>query len=247
MEVRIVTYLALTHRTPYATRRLETWALNAHEIEEADRVVRHVRDYLRPGSDESSQSRAFEFTATTAETCLKHFDSILASHASAATLPTDVQEELEQAVSTLNHIADQVYFASGAYNGKRDGQPVVVNDEIKRFAERAVPVLVTCSGTRAAPIVHHAAETLIYLAPLDERRALLALSKAITKGGEYASDSISSNVVVPHLKRLLAEHRHLVLFDPQGVVAFRQLLAAFAAAGSEPALELAFTFAEVFR
>ena len=47
--------------------------------------------------------------------------------------------------------------------------------------------------------------------------------------------------------RLLAEQRPLVLDDHQGVTAFRRLLAAFAAAGNQSALGLAYTFAEVFR
>jgi hypothetical protein len=49
------------------------------------------------------------------------------------------------------------------------------------------------------------------------------------------------------LQRLLAEQRLLVLNDEEGAAAFRDLLSAFAAAGNEAALTLAYTFGDVFR
>lgn len=52
---------------------------------------------------------------------------------------------------------------------------------------------------------------------------------------------------MPYLRRLLAERRRLVLCGDESVTAFRTLLAAFAGAGNEAALELAFTFADIFR
>ena len=48
---------------------------------------------------------------------------------------------------------------------------------------------------------------------------------------------------LPHL----AEERALVLHDGDGLAAFGHLLQTFAAAGSEEALSLAHSFADVFR
>jgi hypothetical protein len=246
LEVGLLTYLALAKQTPYATDRLDAWAREAHLLEEPRRVVRHIRNYLRAGSA-GSQRRAFEFATSAATTCVAHFDQIVARHDGEKTLPTEWGEQLKRIHTTLDRIASQVYFASGAYDDKAHGRTAEVSAENERLAQLAIPLLITCSQTHAAPIVHHVAETLVYLSPLDQRRALLALSQAINPAGAYASDNFGSSVVVPHLKTLLADHRHLVLFDPDGVVAFRQLLTSFAAAGSEPALELVFTFSEVFR
>ncbi|PXY27767.1 hypothetical protein BAY60_15420 [Prauserella muralis] len=143
--------------------------------------------------------------------------------------------------------ASQIYFASGAFDGKRSDFVPAPDASHERFAVLALPVLLTCARTKVAPIVHHVVETLVFLAPLNERRALLAIAEAIAADGVYAYDPLSSNVVIPYLKRRLAEHRQLVLLDEGGVAAFRKILAAFASAGNESALELAFTFADVFR
>lgn len=246
LEVGILTYLALAKQTPYATDRLDAWARKAHLLDEPLQVVRHIRNYLRPGNAETQQ-RAFEFATSTATTCVARFERIVAQHDGEKTLPAELSEQLKRIHTTLDRIASQVYFASGAYNDKAQGRTAEVSAANQRLVQLAIPLLIECSQTHAAPIVHHVAETLVYLSPLDQRRALLALSQAINPAGAYASDNFGSSVVVPHLKTLLADHRHLVLFDPDGVVAFRQLLTSFAAAGSEHALELVFTFSEVFR
>jgi len=88
---------------------------------------------------------------------------------------------------------------------------------------------------------------MIYLAPLDELRILQAIARAVPTDGAYAGDALAAAEVMPYLQRLLAEHRELVLRDDAGVEAFRQVLAAFAGAGNEDALTLAYTFGEVFR
>jgi hypothetical protein len=88
---------------------------------------------------------------------------------------------------------------------------------------------------------------MIYLAPLDESRALEAIAQAVPADGAYAGDTLAGSDVMPYLQRLLTQHRPLVLHDDAGVAAFRHLLATFASAGNAEALALAYTFAEVFR
>lgn len=145
-------------------------------------------------------------------------------------------------------------FASGAYESRRDDvseqdvqQDVATAAEIARFADLAIPTLLICAASKAAPVIHHVVETLVYLAQVDEKRSLITLAEAVSTHSNYAYDPLASGIVVPYLTRLLAEERDLVLFDAEGVAAFRTLLAAFAAAGNEDALVLAFTFADVFR
>jgi NADPH:quinone reductase-like Zn-dependent oxidoreductase len=59
-------------------------------------------------------------------------------------------------------------------------------------------VLATCAQTKAAPIVHQVVEILIYLAPLDEKRALLAVAEAVIPEGAYLGDgSFAEYVTVP--------------------------------------------------
>ncbi|GAB3939237.1 hypothetical protein [Micromonospora vulcania] len=86
-----------------------------------------------------------------------------------------------------------------------------------------------------------------YLAPLDEARSLHSIAAAVPSSGPYASDSLAGDLLVPYLKRMLAENRRRVLVDPDGVAAFRHLLKAISAAGNQEALALAYSFADVFR
>jgi hypothetical protein len=95
--------------------------------------------------------------------------------------------------------------------------------------------------------VHEAVKTMIFLAPLDEARALQAVAEAVPEEGPYAGEHLAGTDVIPYLERLLAQQRQLVLFDEAGVAAFRHLLAAFASAANQEALALAYTFADVFR
>ena len=247
LAVDILTFLAMNHQTPFATDSMRKWAATATQSAEALRAIHFVRDYLAPTADPIVQHRAFGIVATAAETSLERWTRNPEEHAPNADLSSTDLDELKQALKVLESIANQIYFASGAFDIKPSDDAPVPDARHERFADLAVPVLITCARTKVAPIVHYVVETLVFLAPLDERRALLAVAEAVASDGAYAYDSLSSDVVIPYLKRLVAEHRQLVLFDEGGVAAFRKLLSAFASAGNESALELAFTFADVFR
>ena len=88
---------------------------------------------------------------------------------------------------------------------------------------------------------------MIFLAPLDEARALLAVADAVPTDGPYTGDHLVGEHLTPYLERLLAEQRQLVQVDERCVAAFRRLLTAFAEAGNAAALALAYTFSDVYR
>jgi hypothetical protein len=90
-------------------------------------------------------------------------------------------------------------------------------------------------------------ETLIHLAGVLQREALLAIAAAIPARGTYVTDPHAAGTLMPYLRRVLAEQRDLVLFNDEGIAALRHLLQAFAGAGNPDGLALAYTFADVFR
>jgi len=248
LPVRILTFLAICHRAPFATETVRTWAATAPHSGEALRATHFVRDYLAPASDSTVQDRAFDMVTKAADVCLQHWTTMQEEGASNTDLSESEVKELQHTLRVLQSIANQVYFASGAFDHKRgDADATTLGVGHARFAALATPVLITCARSRVSVIVHHVVEALVYLAPLDQKRALLSITEAVASDGSYAYDPLSSDVVIPYLNRLLAEHRQLVLFDDDGVSAFRKLLSAFASAGNESALELAFTFSDVFR
>ena len=164
-----------------------------------------------------------------------------------ASNPTEFQlAEIQGAVLVCHEVAQQVYFASGAFDGKCNPTAESAVPDAG-FAHLAMPVLRTCAATHEPHCVHPAVETMVFLAPLDEASTLHAVADAVPADSSYAGDPLAGDVVVTYLQRLLTEQRPLVLFDAEGADAFRRLLATFAAAGNQEALSLAYTFADVFR
>lgn len=254
LSADIITLLALTHQTPFATATMSNWASTPAQSKELNRAIQFIRRYLAPGVDPRLQQRAFEFITTAAASSLGQWTKAQEQLGDRSESTAAQHSEMKNVLHVLDNIANQIYFASGAFDGKRTkvsddeiSQATPTAAEVARFAELATPTLLTCAATRAAPVIHHVVETLVYLTPVDEKRGLKALAEAVTANTNYAFDSLASGVVIPYLTRLLAEQRDLVLFDVEGVTAFRTLLSAFAAAGNEDALVLAFTFADVFR
>ncbi len=246
VTVDLLTYLAVVAQTRFASATVERWCEQAPARAAVRRFAQCARRYLAPPGGEG-QARGFALLRAAADACAARLARDPAELLLPASELTEAQlGEIQGAVLVCHDVAEQVYFASGAFDGK--GDPTAeraVPDAV--FADLAMPVLRTCASTGVAQCVHPAVETMVFLAPLDEARALRAVADAVPADSSYAGDSLAGEVVVTYLQRLLAEQRPLVLFDVEGADAFRRLLATFAAAGNQEALALAYTFADVFR
>lgn len=244
--IHLLTHLAVVDQTRFAARTVRTWMESAPSFADESQVVaQFARGYLRPNA-EATQARAFQLLTLAADAALERWNRNPEERLANTELSDIQRAELEGAVSVADTIADQVYFASGAFAHKQENGPAAGPDHAA-FANLAFPVLATCARLQAPPSIHHVVETMSFLSPLDEKRALLAIAEAVPSDGSYTRDNLAADVVIPYLVRLLAEQRQLVLFDDEGVEAFRHLLAAFATAGNESALSLAFTFSDIFR
>lgn len=247
VTVDLLTYLAVVAETPFASATIERWCQQAPARPSAvGRFAQSARQYLTRAEGDI-QARAFALLRVAAEASAAR----LARDPVATSLPgpdlTEAQlAEIQGAVLVCHDVAQQVYFASGAFDGKRDPTAERAKPDAC-FADLAMPVLRSCASTHVPQCVHPAVETMVFLAPLDEATVLQAVADAIPTDSSYAGDPLAGDVVVKYLQRLLAEQRPLVLFDAEGADAFRRLLATFAAAGNQEALSLAYTFADVFR
>ena len=154
---------------------------------------------------------------------------------------------MEAAARVAHTVAEQVYFESGAMDDVKDGARGTERGDTEQFAELAFPILIASASLGVPQCVHRAVESMIHLAPTDEARALAAIARVVPSDTSYAGDSLAGGVVMPYLRRLLTEQRHLVLYDDAGSGAFQRLLEVFAGAGDQEALGLAYTFADVFR
>ena len=242
----MLSYLALDAQTPFATRLVQDWCKDAPKHAAAVAGFAHfARDYLnQPNSD--VQQRAFRLFSDAAAASLARWTRDPTELQADAELSDGQRDELKGAANVAHDIAQQIYFASGAFDEKQ-GRERSVPGDLTAFADLAFPVLRTCAELRLPQCIHTAVQTMTFLAPLNEPRALKAIADAVPTGGSYAGDSLAGADVIPYLERLVAENRSLVLHDAAGVAAFRHLLATFATAGNEEALALAYGFADVFR
>ncbi|HEX5406371.1 MAG TPA: hypothetical protein VFX16_29200 [Pseudonocardiaceae bacterium] len=242
----LLTYLALIPKTPFASRAVEQWCRNAPaHAAIAETLAQYMRDYLAPPS-RPGQRAAFRLLGVAADASLARWTRNPNEHAVGAGRSEGQRAELHGAGKVAHGIAQQIYFASGAFDEKRDRKQSKPPD-LAKFADLAFPILETCAELGDPQCVHPAVQTMVFLAPLNEERALKAIAKAVPTIGPYAGDPTAGDDVIPYLERLLTEQRTLVLFSADGVAAFRHLLATFAAAGNQRALTLAYTFADVFR
>lgn len=241
----LLAYLALVPATPFAQETAGYWCAHAPEnAKVVERFAVATREHLRePGA---GQRAAFRLLSEAADACLARWSKDPAEHVPSAELTDQQRDELIGAVTVAHDIGEQVYFASGAF-AARDGEGSTPPHDLAGFAELAFPLLHKCAALGVPQCVHPVVETLIFLGALDEKRALLAIAQAIPDGGAYAGDPLAGAEILTYLRRLLAEQRPLVLHDPEGSPAFARLLAVLAGAGNQEALELAYTFAEVFR
>jgi hypothetical protein len=244
----LLAYLGTVPHTPFATAALDDWFRDpiTHQ-DRAERLLHDLQPYLNPPNGEG-QDNAFRLLAAAAQaardTWLAHMPEVTAA-------PPTAEPEMARiraAALAAHGIAEQLYFASGAFDDQPGiAQPPAERGDIGTFARKALPILQLCSQVIEPQVTQPVVETLIHIAGVLEREALLAIAAAIPARGAYVTDPHAAGTVMPYLRRLLAEQRDLVLFNPEGIAALRHLLQAFAGGGDPDALALAYTFADVFR
>jgi hypothetical protein len=238
-----LTYLALIPKASFALLTVERWCREAPAHPAPVKAFAQcARRYLNP-PDGDGQVAAFHLLNAAATASLGRWTRNPSEH-----LPGADQSDgqLRASAEVAHEVAQQIYFASGAY-AENPGEEPHLSGNHAVFADLAFPVLATCAKLGVPQCLHHAVRTMIFLAPLDEARALRAVAEAVPADGSYTGDYLVGEDLIPYLERLLAEQRQLVLVEEPGVAAFRHLLAAFAGAGNEAALALAYTFGDVFR
>ncbi len=247
VTVELLTYLAVVARTPFASATVERWCDEAPTRPMAvSRFAKSARRYLA-GTEVGIQARAFALLWSAADASAARLGRDPGKLSLAASNLTEAQlAEIQGAVLICREVAQQVYFASGAFESRRDPKVELAVPDAG-FADLAMPVLSRCASTHAPQCVHPAVKAMVFLAPLKEASALQAVADAVPPDSSYAGDPLAGDIVVTYLQRLLTVQRPLVLFDAVGADAFRRLLATFAAAGNQEALSLAYTFADVFR
>ena len=231
--VGLVLYLALRGRTATASGLVDTWFRDPTATEAGRRAISATRSWLELGTDRAEErSRAFALLHLAAST-LAH--QRIADHCEAKSV-RDIH-------LCADDIVADIYFGSGAYT--QPGEPA--RPLTPGFAEEAFNTLDLLAGFKSPQTVHHAVETLAYLAPADPRRAFLPVNKIVNAGDPYTYDPLAADTVVALIQRYLAEFREQVTDDADLLTAIRSVLDAFVRVGWPAGVALSYRLGDAFR
>ncbi len=166
--------------------------------------------------------------------------------------PRQDQDKAKSLLQLLDGIGDEVYFASGAYDSKRQGEPGAVRavkPESERFYREAAVILDELAETGLPSVAHHLVETLEFFIPLDPRGVFLRIGHILRAGqqGGYQYESLAADRIVKLVERYLADYRALLREDSECRQILIEILDTFVQAGWPSALRFTYRLEEIFR
>ncbi|MEV0570314.1 hypothetical protein [Dactylosporangium sp. NPDC050588] len=244
--VGALTILATTESTAFASRTIQTWLSSpANHPNRASRVCSWLRDYLNPADPtlDQTQEQAFALLALPLEQAHAIWQQV--------TQATTADERLKQAASNVavvaHHATQQLYFASGAFDDKKPATSRTARGKPNSFAERAVPLLEAYGHIHHPAVTHHIIQTLDHISAEQPKAVLIAAVRSAADDHAYAQEPLAVDAVLQLITRYLADHRDLVLGDPECTTAVRKLLETFIRAGWNQAIHMAERMDDMFR
>ncbi|GGM66479.1 hypothetical protein GCM10011608_59650 [Micromonospora sonchi] len=231
--IQCLTILAIEYGTPFADATVRRWL--ASPVDNTQTVIviaAHLRDLLNPAdpSLRSAQQKAFDLLALTVKPL--------------ALAWTDVTH-LDKALTVADAITQQLYFASGAF-GSQEGRRKELGDPTV-FAKLALRLLDGIGQVRHPAVTHHIVETVEHLSNAQPKPALHLALQAVTEDHGYLAESLGVDAVIKLINTYMANHRELVLGDPECTTAVRLLLEQFVRVGWPKAIQMAERMDELFR
>jgi hypothetical protein len=166
--------------------------------------------------------------------------------------PPQDRENAKSLAQLIDHAGSEVYFASGAYDRKRQGradeQPPT-RERAERFYREAGPMLDVLADVGLPSVTHHLLETLEFFIPTDPRGVFLCIGRVVRAGqqGGYQYESLAADLVVRLVERYLAEYRIVLREDAECRQALIEVLDVFVQAGWPTARRLTYRLEEIFR
>jgi hypothetical protein len=234
--------LDLIHRQPFAAGLLNSWM--SHPLDHpkrASRTCTWLRDYLT--LERVRSARAFALLAAPIPVLTEAWHEAVA-HTEAVGLHDEVRQLLtSNAVKVGDSVARELYFASGAQKYDSD----TTHPATKDFAEQAFPVLDGLAAISHPAVVQYTVDTLTHLIDHDRQRAFLTIARAATPPQGYQWERQGADSIIKIIDLYAADHRDLLIADPQCLTALRGLLENFVRSGWDHAIERAQGINELLR
>jgi len=166
--------------------------------------------------------------------------------------PQEDREKAKSLARLIDRIGAEVYFASGAYDTRRQGKSDSTRSlrpEARRFYQEAATILDELADVGLPSVTHHIVETLEFFIPLDPRGVFLRIARVVRAGQRsgYQYESLAADLIVKLVERYLAEYRHVLREDTECRQALIEILDLFVQAGWPSARRLTYRLEEIFR
>jgi hypothetical protein len=228
---------------------------------EAGHVLRQLRNTLTHGPTDPSdpqadaiRRRALELLNRLLRSSRDGLKELDGRHAGVGfdKWPQADQKTAQSLMRLVDAIGREVYFASGAYDAKSQGQARGVREvtpQSKRFYQEASAILDELTDAPLPSVAHHLLETLEHFIPVDPRGVFLRIHRVVSAGQQagYQYESMAAELIVRLVERYLAEYRTLLQQDVACRRALIEVLDVFVKAGWPSARRLAYRLEEIFR
>lgn len=223
---------ALQAATPYAKSVVNAWFSDPAVAGSLFRAaVASLRDAFSFRADDTIRDKAFALIRTAAA----------ALKVGLIATPSDAS-----VVLAADALAQQLYFASGAYDGNKDKPRPTANQKAQWFT-KVIGTLEDLTTVRHPHSCYRLLETLEFFIDENPLRVFHAVAATIKDDSSFQFESMGAEAVVLIIDRYLAEHRQLFLTQPHALAELRRVLEVFAAAGWPAALHLSYSLGDVFR
>jgi hypothetical protein len=230
--VQVLIGVALLSGHDRCQRLLATWLDHpAAFCYRAERACLHLRDWLTAGDSEATAIRQAAYALTARPVHAAARLRLSAEATAEGRLAFDRAARVAAMVSrNLKIAADKA------------------SEEMPEdFAALAFPVVEQLAQVGTPAVVHDIIHVLKRIAPSDPKRATLTVALAVTIAPSYAREPAGEHAVLDLVDTTVAEHRDLVLGDPEWTSALRQILEAFVAQGVDAVIAKFHDLGDMFR
>jgi hypothetical protein len=241
VAVGLMAQLAAGHGTPYSYEAVSTWL--GQPVDNPNRAawtLGNLRGLLNPADAAArlAQDRAFGLISLS----MNQLRDVVAEAQQPATTPAPSQR-ITDAIKIAADIAQHLYFASGAFG---QGDPSPSGGSQSSFTALALPLLDQLSHIHFPAVTQHIVQITDHISGTQPKRALLIAAAAVIGDPAYPREPLGLDAALQLVRHYTAEHRGLVLSDPECTAAVRVLLEAFVRLGWDQAIDLAEQLDELF-
>jgi hypothetical protein len=230
-------------------------------IKEAQNLLGHLRKPLTHGrtdpsnpKEEPVRQRAVDLLSRLVSSAHSELQLIEARRSGVAfsEWPSEDIKSAQSLVQFIDHVGMEVYFASGAYENKKnpaDPNQSPTRQQAARFYRETAAVLEELASLGHPSIAYHLIETLESFIPIDPRGVFLRIGRVVRSGqqGGYQYEIMAADLMVKLVERYLAEYRSLLQEDPECRQTLIVMLDIFVHAGWPSAQRLTYKLEDIFR